>query len=228
MNPTTAPTGRIPLYHQNHARRQRGKSVTHLMPALLLVLSALDALTGREPLSWITAAEFVVGAAYVALLVREWRQLRHNPHHQERVAWLEIAAAGILALEGYHLWHRHHVADAASGGHKMHVLPYLYWLLAGVFLVLAFKLRQLNERRHLHLHDEGFSGRLTIRGAGFHFRWPDVAAVEPIGPADLLVHHSDGRQQRLSLAQLHDGPALRDQLVAHAAARQGEELKSRK
>ncbi|MFC7668219.1 hypothetical protein ACFQT0_13160 [Hymenobacter humi] len=41
--------------------------------------------------------------------------LRHNPFHQEQVAWLELAAAAILALESYHIWHRHHVAEPGRG-----------------------------------------------------------------------------------------------------------------
>ncbi|RYU78468.1 hypothetical protein [Hymenobacter persicinus] len=213
------PAGRVTLYHREHAQRQRKKSVGHVVPAVVLVFTALDALTGREPLSWVTGAEFVVGAAYLGLMLREWRHLKQRPFHHERVAWLELAAAGVLALEGYHIWHRHHEAELLSGVHKVHVLPFLYGTLAAFFVVLAFNLHRVGQRRHLHLHEEGFSGRLRLLGPAFHVRWADVTAVEPVGAADLLVHHESGAAQRISFADLHDGPAHRDRVVAHAAAR---------
>jgi hypothetical protein len=182
--------------------------------------SALAVITGAERLSWITGAEFVVGAAYLVLMVREFRHLRHNPHHQEPVAWLEIAAAGILALEGYHIWHRHHEADALRGTHTFHALPYVYWALAVVYLGLAFGLKRLLARRHLHLHPEGFSGRTHPFRPAFRFNWADIASAEAAGPADLVVRRTNGRQHRFSFASLHDGPAHRDRLLAHIRAKQ--------
>lgn len=55
-------------------------------------------------------------------------------------------------------------------------------------------------------------------GSAFSYEWGDVAAVAAAGPADLLVTPRDGQQQRLSFAGLHDGPAPRDRLLAHAQA----------
>jgi hypothetical protein len=208
--------GRIKLYHQRHGRRQMGKALGHIAPAAVLVSSVLDVVSGKEVLSWLTGLEFVVGAAYLLLMVRELLHLRHNPHHQERVAWLELAAAGILFLEGYHSWHRHHEANLARGTHTVHLLPYCLCAVALFFVVQAFTLSRFHARRHLHLHEEGFSGRLHPLGRAFEFRWADIAVVEPVGPADLLVLDRDGRRHRYSFQSLHDGPAHRDRLLAHA------------
>lgn len=206
----------IQLHHHQHARRQRGKALSHVVPALVL-LSSLFGLLAGEPFTWVQAAEIGVGAAYLILLVRELRHLQRHPHHHESVAWLELAAAGILALEGYHIWHRHHEAEAASGQHRQHLLPWLYWTLALVYVWLAFNVGRLMRRRYLHLHAGGFSGRLHPFGRRFEHRWAEVAAVEPVGPADVLIRYHNGRQERLSFARLHDGAALRERLLQHAA-----------
>ncbi|TGE27921.1 hypothetical protein [Hymenobacter metallicola] len=214
--PDPAAPERITLFDRRHVRRQRGKALSHIVPALVLLTTAIGAVTGQEPLTPVTVLEFVVGAAYLGLMVRELRHLQHHAHHQEKIAWLELAAAGILGLEGYHILHRHHVADQARGVQTFHLLPYLYFLLAVLFVVLAFNSYHINRRRHLHLHAEGFGGRLRLLGRKFQFTWAEVAAVEPSGAADLLVECTDGTRHHLSFAHLHDGPAHRDRLVAQA------------
>jgi hypothetical protein len=206
---------RTVLFHRRHARRQRGKAIGHMLPAFILLGSIWEVFTGAKPLTGLTVLEFGIGAAYLVLMVRELLLLRRHPHHQEPVAWLEIAAAGILALEGYHIWHRHHEADLARGTQSFHALPYVYWVLAGVYLWLAFGLKHLIARRHLHLHGSGFSGRTTLLGRAFEFGWADIAAVEPAGAADLVIRRTNGQQHRFSFAGIHDGPAQRDGLLAH-------------
>ena len=181
----------------------------------MLLFSAVAVVTGEEPLSWITGLEFIVGAAYLVLMVRELRLLRHHAHHLENVAWLELAAAGILLLEGYHIWHRHHEAEARTGQHAFHILPWLYWALALVFVGMAFGAARLVQRRHLHLYDSGFAGRLHPLRPRFQYDIAELARVEPAGAADLLLTRTNGRQQRLSFESLHDGPAHRDRLLAH-------------
>ncbi|WP_460676966.1 hypothetical protein [Hymenobacter coalescens] len=213
----TPASDRITLYHRHHARQQRAKGLSHLVPAMVLLGSVLGLLKG-EAWSWVTVAEVVVGAAYLALLVRELLHLRRHPHHREPVAWLELAAAAILALEGYHIWHRHHEAALSSGVHRFHTLPWLYWALALVFVGLAFGLRRLDARRFLHLHPEGFSLRKHPFALARHWRWAELDAVVPAAPAEVLVRRRDGREQRISFANMHDSAALRDRLLAHAAA----------
>lgn len=217
---TVAPTaveGPVLLYHRRHVKMQRAKSLGHIGPAVVLLFAVSPVLEGREPFTLLVALEFLVGAAYLVLMVRELRHLRHNPLHRERVAWLELAAAGVLALESYHIWHRHHVAELASGVPNVHLLPWIYAATALAFVVMAFRMKQMDGRRFLHLHPDGLSVRTKRLGAPQHLRWSEVAAVEPHGPADLLVRRHDGQTQRISFASLHEGIAHRDRLLAHAA-----------
>lgn len=208
------------LYHKRRARMERAKSLSHLVPAFVLLSGLVSVLTGNEPFTLLVGLEIVVGAAYIVLLIREQRHLQKYPTHHEQIAWLELASAGILAMEGYHIWHRHHEKALQTGESRLHILPWLYAALAVWYVVLAFRMGKLHERRHLHLHAEGVSGRLHPFGRKFRYVWADIVRVEPQGAADVLLHHADGREQRLSFAALFDGPAHRDRLVAHFAQQQ--------
>ncbi|MBF9144229.1 hypothetical protein [Hymenobacter properus] len=212
-----AAEGRTTLYHRRHAKQQVGKSLGHMAPALVLFFGVVPILTGAEPFTLLAGLEIAVGAAYLVLMVRELLHLRHNPFHREPVAWLELAAAGILALESYHIWHRHHEAELAGAPHRLHVLPWLYAAVALMYVGLAFRLSQLTDRTFLHLHAGGFAVRTQRLGPAHELTWADVAAVEPDGPADALVHRTNGEKHRISFANTHDGAAHRDRLLAHAA-----------
>ncbi|OON68449.1 hypothetical protein [Hymenobacter sp. CRA2] len=219
MNPAApASQQHIVLHHKRQARMARAKSLSHLVPAGMLVTGVVGVLTKAEPLTPLLVVEFVVGAAYLVLLLRELRHLRHDPHHHERVAWLELAAAGIAALEGYHIWHRHHEAELGGAPARIHVLPYLYALIAAIYVWLAFNSQRLQQRRFLHLHEDGFTGRLHPFSRRFDYRWEELTGVEPVGAAELLVRHRDGRERRLSFDQMHEGATLREQVLAHAIA----------
>ena len=132
-----------------------GRSRT-LCPLSCWVSGLLPLLLGTERLTLLLLLEVLVGGCYLVLMARELRHLRHPMPHHEPIAWLELAAAGILALEGYHIWHRHHEHNVAAGTHTLHVLPWLYALAAGLFVGLAFGANRLLERRFLHLHPAGF------------------------------------------------------------------------
>lgn len=214
---TSHPAAYTTLYPRRYHRAMRGKMLAHLAPALVLVSGLLPLLTGRELLTPLLALEVVVGTCYLVLMVRELHHLRHSTPHHEPVAWLELASAGILALEGYHIWHRHHERSLATGEHQAHVLPWLYAGLAVVFVGMAFGSARLLERRFLHLPASGFAGRLSHLEQPFSYTWAEVAHVEPAGSDALLVHPSaGGPPRRLAFGHLHDGPAHRDRLLAHA------------
>ena len=212
---TPAPESRTTLHHRRHAKTQRAKSLGHLVPAVALLLAVLPVLSGQEPFTRLVALGFLVGAAYLVLMVRELRHLRHTPFHREPVAWLELAAAGILAFESYHIWHRHHLADLASGVPNVHFLPWLYAAMALAFVVMAFRMNQLAGRRFLHLHADGVAARTHPLGRAQELRWAAAAAVEPAAAADLLIRRHDGQTRRLSFADVHDGAAHRDRVLAH-------------
>ncbi|MDO7853762.1 hypothetical protein [Hymenobacter convexus] len=212
---TPAAEGRTTLYHRRYAKQQAAKTLGHVAPALVLFFGVVPILSGEEHLTFLGALEIAVGAAYLGLMARELRHLRHNPFHREPVAWLELAAASILALESYHIWHRHHAAELAGAPHRLHVLPWLYAAVALMYVVLAFRLNQLTDRQFLHLHADGFAVRTHRLGPAHELTWAEVTAVEPVGPADVLVHRADGQQHRISFANSHDGAAHRDRLLAH-------------
>ena len=214
MNNPSA-TGPIILYHKRRARIERAKGLSHVVPALVLFSGVLGVVTGKEPFTLLLGLEVLVGAAYIVLLVREIQHTRQHPNHHEQVAWLELAAAGIFAIEGYHIWHRHHEAALRTGEHEFHVLPWLYGALAVWYVAMAFGLARIYARRHLHLHTEGFSGRMHPFRRGFSYTWAEIDRLEPSGPTDVLVHHSNGQQQKISFANVQDGPAMRDKLLAH-------------
>ena len=121
MNAATPPSDaedRPTSSHRRHTRRRFAKTLGHLGPALVLVGGVAPLLSGAEPLTVLRGVELLLGAAYLVLVAREIWHLRHNPFHQEAVAWLELAAAGILAIESYHIWHRHHEAELAGAAHR--------------------------------------------------------------------------------------------------------------
>ncbi|WP_201982434.1 hypothetical protein [Hymenobacter rubidus] len=214
-SPDAASAGPTTLYHRRHTRQQVGKTFGHFGPAVVLLMAIVPVLSGAEPFSLLLGLEVLVGAAYLTLMVRELLHLRHNPFHREPVAWLELAAAAILALESYHIWYRHREAELAGKPHKTLILPGLYAAVAVMFVVMAFRMKKLDGRRFLHLHPDGFALRTTRLGSGTALRWADIAAVEPAGPADLLVHRPNGQTHRISFANVHDGAAHRDRLLAH-------------
>ncbi len=200
------------LYPRRHAKAQRARALAHVGPAAVLLFGVADLLSGAGPLTLPAALEVAVGAAYLVLMAREPRHLRRDAFHHERVAWLEPAAAAILALEGYHSWHRHHAANLARGTHTFHALPYVLRAVAAVYVALAFGARRLGRRRYPHLHADGFGLRTRLLGPAQQVRW---AAADAEGPAAVLPRFADGRRQRVSFAHLHDGAAHRGRLVAH-------------
>ncbi|MGY3087840.1 hypothetical protein ACVWYF_000866 [Hymenobacter sp. UYAg731] len=216
-----------PLHHRRLAVRQRVKALNHLVPALVLVQGAFEAFYGGT-LSWIRGLEMAVGATYLVLLAREMRHLRCHPtgtvHHGPE--WLEVAAAGILALASYHSWHRHHEAELASGIHRTHYLPWVYGVLALVYLGLAFGAGRLARRQGLHFTEEGFWMRLLPISRVRRVQWADLQAVT-IAPnaTDLLLHPRDGGPpQLLKLSPYHNGDTLRERLLAHAAQALGSDV----
>jgi hypothetical protein len=214
----TASSSYYLLYPRRYHRSARAKALSHLVPATLLVSGLLPLLKGEESLTPVLGLEIVVGAAYLVLMLRELWHLRHPTPHAEPVAWLELAAAGILALEGYHIWHRHHEHAVATGTHQVHILPWLYAAAAVMYTGVAFGSSRLSRRRYLHLLETGFAGRLRLLGPPFQFEWSQVQRVEAQEPAKLLVHSLHSAPKQLAFGHLLHGAQHRDRLLAHAQA----------
>lgn len=153
--------------------------MAHLGPAVLLVHGTAKAVRHRE-VSGLHGLEFAVGAVFVALVLRHWFRVRYRadraaPHGPE---WLELAAAGILGLEGYHLHHRHALAP---GPHSFHVLPWLYGAVAVGYALLAFHPAWLVRRRGLRFTPDGFWLRRWALGRARRAHWAALRAVVPVG-----------------------------------------------
>ncbi|OGX85058.1 hypothetical protein [Hymenobacter glacialis] len=203
------------LVRRRHTRRQFAKTLGYLGPALVLAGGVAPVLAGTEPLTGLRAVELLLGASYLVLMLRKIWQLRLNPFHQSAVAWLELAAAAILAIESYQLWHRYHEAELAGAPVQVPVLPWLYAAVAVVYVVLAFRMRQLATRQYLHLHAEGFAVRTGQAGQAHNLRWADIATVEAAGATSVLIRRTDGQEHRIAFDGLPDGQAHRDRLLAH-------------
>lgn len=207
---------RFTLFSRRHPRRQVAKTLGHLAPALILLLGIGPLVSGTEPLTLLTVLEIAVGLTYLVLMVREWRHLRHNPFHQERIAWLELAAAAILGVEAYHLWHRQHVAAVTDGIPRRHLLPGLYAVVGVAYVVLAFRARALTKRLHLQLHPEGFAVRTSHFARPHYVHWTQVAAIEPVGSDAVQLRDPNGHARLITFAGFHEATAHRDRLLAHA------------
>ena len=139
MLPPPAPPVSHELFTARDARRDRVKGLDHLVPAGVLVVGAVDAFRRHEA-GGFRALELAVGTVFVALLLAHWVRVRTRPApvpgpvHGPGPVWLELAAAGLLGLEAYHLAHR----PAAGPGHPWHLLPWAYGALAGWYVLQAF------------------------------------------------------------------------------------------
>ena len=223
MNASTpGPDGTITLFPRQHVRRQVGKALGHLAPAIILALGVGSLFSGEEPLTPLVGLEVLAGLTYFGLMVRELWHLRHTPFHQERIAWLEVAAAAILAVESYHLWHRHHAAELAGAPRRTHLLPGVYALVAGLYVLLAFRFQALTQRRYLQLQADGFAVRTRLLFPVLQVRWVELAAIEPVGASALCLHYLDGHKHDLTFVDFYEGGVHRDRLLMYAqAARQG-------
>jgi hypothetical protein len=221
MSPPPAPSASHELFTAHDARRARVKGLDHLVPAGVLVVGAVDAFRRHEA-SGFRVLEFAVGAAFVALLLAHWVRVRTRPApvpgpaHGPGPVWLELAAAGLLGLEAYHLAHR----PAAGPGHPWHLLPWAYGALAGWYVLQAFHRARPASRRRLHVTAEGFWLRRWVLGRARRVSWAALRALVPVGPGpDLLLYpRAGGPPEPLVLRRYLNGPALCAVLLAQAAA----------
>ncbi|OUJ67401.1 hypothetical protein BXP70_28850 [Hymenobacter crusticola] len=172
--------------------------------------------SGKEALTLLTSLEVIVGLTYLVLMVRELRHLHHYPFQQPRIAWLELAAAAILALESYHLWHRHHAAELAGAPHRTHLLPWLYALVALLYVVLAFSFQALTQRRYLQLQADGFAIRTGLFSSVHQVCWAELTALEPVDPSAVRLRYRDGHEQLLTFAGFQQGVGHRNRLLSYA------------
>lgn len=222
--PVPTADGKITLFPQQHVRRQVGKAVGHLFPAVILVVGVIPLFSGTEPPTLLAWVEVIAGFTYLVLMGQELRHLRQAPFHQQRIAWLELAAAAILALESYHLWHRHHEAERAGAPPRLHLLPWVYAVVAALYVVLAFCFSTLIQRRYVQLSADGFAVRTSLFAPVQQVQWAHLAAIEPVSQSGLRLHYTTGQTTSLSFEGFQDAVAHRDRLLQHVQTALGSEL----
>lgn len=191
----------------------------HLVPAMVLVSGAFGVLVGAEALTPLLALELFAGGAYLLLLIPELRRQRAGHVHHGAIDWLEVAAAAILGLEAWHIAHRHHVTDGATGqAATFHALPWLYAAVAVAYLALAFGWLNLHGRRFLALDATGIRARLQPFGKSQVIRWDELTAAEAVGENAVRLSRRSGPPVTLSFAHVADGHHHRTTLLQCARA----------
>jgi hypothetical protein len=84
-------------------RARRAQHLSHLSPAVLLILLGLEALMGIEHEHRVIA---LLGlAAGIALLIAMRHEFRRKQHSHSRVGWFDVIAGVVIILEGAHMHH---------------------------------------------------------------------------------------------------------------------------
>jgi hypothetical protein len=187
-------------------RRQRAlaaQKLQHLVPAMILLGDGLT-IMAREPAAGVELAiavlEIVSGALFVVAAARGLRgaiRSRHagTPHGHHGVDWVDVFAAGVVAVETIEHYHR--------TGHirRPNVLMIVTLLVLAFFhdRVTAFA----EHRRALRISDEG----LSVGGRPFRrsmkASWSELRSIE-IADRFATIETTTGRTKRIDLADLED------------------------
>ena len=180
-------------------RAEMGARINHLLPAVVLILSAFESITGEHHGPWwLPASAFTVGAALLVVFVRDWRT--HDQTAHATVSLFDIIAAVVIFMEGverYKPW-------------KGFQPAWLYFGAAVVTLLIGVFHRRLIASRYLQLDESGFTFSTRFWRAQ-RFNWSEVAAVDTAGDA-VVVTPRQGRPRRLSLRRIANREAVHDAL----------------
>ena len=194
----------VPLRSRRQQRAQIFQKIQHAVPASALLLQGLSTL-GGDPHGFeltLGIVEVVAGALVALAMVRAIRiAARPQAHetHAHGIDWVDLAVAGVLAVEALEKWHtRHHIARPTI-------------LTAIVMVVLGLGhgriARGVARRRTLRVGDDGlYIGSKPFRA--FRATWGEIAAID-VGDRWAKVRTRNGRERRLDLSDLDDAPAVR-------------------
>jgi hypothetical protein len=170
--------------------------MNHVVPAVTLLLAALEGLTGGHHKSlWLTALEVTVGGGLLLVLIRDLRR-RANLGHA-RVSLFDIAAA-VIFLEAVHRYNPAKGFQPAT----------MYFVIAAATLAIGLLHHRITAWVRAEIDDVGFSVR-TRPFRPLRMAWRDVAAIERRGDG-ATVRAASGRSRTLSLR----GCANRDEVLA--------------
>ena len=171
--------------------------VNHIVPAVTLLMAAVEGLAGEHPKSlWLTAVEVLVGGGLLLVLVRDFRggeSVRHS-----RVSLFDVIAAAVIFLEAVHRYNPAKGFQPAT----------MYFVIAGATLMIGLLHHRLAGWVRAELDDVGFSVR-TRPFRPLRMAWRDVAAMGRRGDK-LVVCAVSGRRSKANLR----GCANRDEVFA--------------
>jgi hypothetical protein len=178
-------------------RSMLAQRVNHIVPAVTLLLAAIEGLGGAHHKSlWLTAIEVLVGGGLLLVLVRDLRRGENARH--ARVSLFDVVAAAVIFLEAVHRYNPAKGFQPAT----------MYFVIAGATLLIGLLHHRLAGWVRAELDDAGFSVR-TRPFRPLRMAWGDVAALERIGDK-LVVRTVSGRKAKADLR----GCANRDEVFA--------------
>jgi hypothetical protein len=123
-------------------RAQRAREIQHLFPAFLLISTGLEKILSENHHYLILAIiQMIVGAALIGAMIYEKRH--HDKTQKALIPIVDTLAAAVLATEG--------INRAIEGAH---LIPYCYFLIAILTLLLGFYIPRFSLRRHLRLQND--------------------------------------------------------------------------
>ncbi len=196
-----------PLRSRKYQRSLSLQKVQHAAPAAALLLQGFATLQSKPHGFELGLATIGIVAGGVMLMTlaralragRVKRRSQSNVSHGHGIDWVDVAVAGVLAVEALERWHvKHHVARPTI-------------LLAIVMLALGLSHGRLaarrGRRRVLRLDEkEMFVGGGLFRR--FHARWDQIAAIE-IGDRWATVRTRSGRERRIDLEDMENADEIR-------------------
>ena len=160
--------------------------VNHVVPAVTLLLAAIEGLGGGHHKSlWLTAVEVIVGGGLLLVLIRDLRSGESAPH--ARVSLFDVVAAVVVFLEGVHRYNPSKGFQPAT----------MYFVIAVATLVIGL----LHHRIAAAVRAELTADGLAIRTRPFRplrMAWSDVAAIERRGDT-VVVRTTTGRTAKANL-----------------------------
>jgi hypothetical protein len=160
--------------------------VNHIVPAVTLLLAAVEGLDGGHHKSlWLTALEVIVGGGLLLVLLRDLRRAEAPAHG--RVSLFDLVAAAVIFLEAVHRYNPLKGFQPAT----------MYFVIAAATLVIGLLHHRIAATVRAEFAAEGFAIR-TRPFRPLRVAWRDVAAIERRGDV-AVVRKTSGRTAKVNL-----------------------------
>jgi len=183
-------------------RARRRQHLSHLSPALLLIMLGVQALLGREQENrGIAMLGLVAGLALLVALQKEFRRKQHS---HGRVGWFDVIAGVVIILEGAHELHPGRWFQPGI----------LLMVIGAVTMAVGFLHHRLPKLRKLTCSsDRGFS--IRVRPAvRLSMPWDKVEAVE-LENQHLLIRCTDESFRRINMQRIENRAEAAEMMKRH-------------